>query len=190
MEELLLDLIELIPPDYVTNELDQCGKQRESLLHLITRYPEINYKILFKTGKILNVNVSDNFGRRPLHIACDFGNLNAIQTLVNHGAEIDLKTGLGETPLMHLLSCRWAPNHWETLHLLVEYGADVNSKDQFGHNALHIACCVNNVEAAKFIIFQGYDINAKDQWGRLPIDLLCQEYRKDIVEYMQLVTCR
>ncbi len=77
--------------------------------------------------------------------------------LKNRGAEIDRCT-----PLI------WASdsNHIEYVKLLLEYGADVNVKDETeGMTPLHWASLRSNPEILKLLLEHGADVNAKDKDG-------------------------
>lgn len=58
------------------------------LIELIKRYPNIN------------VNVQNNNGTSPVHIAAEKQNLNALRILLKSGANFELKTNMGSTPLL------------------------------------------------------------------------------------------
>jgi ankyrin repeat protein len=50
----------------------------------------------------------------------------------------------------------------ELVKLLLEYGADVNSKDDDGYTPLSIACKYKNTELVKLLIEHGADIDMVD----------------------------
>ena len=46
-----------------------------------------------------NVNDFDHNGRTPLHLACSEGRLEAVEYLINSGADIDVIDSKGNDPL-------------------------------------------------------------------------------------------
>jgi len=52
---------------------------------------------------------------------------------------------------------------------LLEQGADVNAKDDFGHTPLSNASLVGLTEIVKLLLAKGADVNAKDDFGHTPL---------------------
>src|ERR1039457_391764 len=55
------------------------------------------------------------------------GDVNAVRTLLDHGADVNIVDSLGRTPLMYAAASDNLP--LEVVETLVEHGADVNAKD-------------------------------------------------------------
>ena len=67
--------------------------------------------------KCPNINFRDNFGRTPLHHACNSGNLSAVKVLISRGLDaphpklngqilnVNAQSIGGETPLMKAAAC-------------------------------------------------------------------------------------
>lgn len=185
VERLLPNLIEKISPDKLSPRLYD-----ETLLHILASYPKVDYEILFKNNSIINVNVQYDNGITPLHIASASANERAIKVLLAHGASIDLENIDGVTPLLFCLFHGCDIDSTRIVKLLANSGAQINHKDKFGQNPLHIACWTKNIEAAKFLISQGCDINAMDKKGRLPTDVLSTDLKRDLEDYLELIRCR
>lgn len=47
----------------------------------------------------VSVNVKDNVGRTPLHVACSSGNVEGVRLLIHMGAEVNAVDNIGNTPL-------------------------------------------------------------------------------------------
>ena len=82
-------------------------------------------------------------GYQPLHCAAECGHPEIVQLLIASGAEVDGQNAWGFTPL-HLgaLSARNRPpteSHLAACKLLIEYGADVNARDDHDRSILDIA---------------------------------------------------
>ena len=52
---------------------------------------------------------------------------------------------------------------------LIERGADVNAKEEYGNTPLHWASIENHIELAKLLIERGADVNAKRNDGETPL---------------------
>jgi ankyrin repeat protein len=84
-------------------------------------------------------------GVTPLMLAAEYGELEAVQVLVQHGARVDAKDGLfGQTPLMHAAE----GGHARVARHLLEHGASVEARDTRGETALCIAAQCARAEDA------------------------------------------
>ena len=52
---------------------------------------------------------------------------------------------------------------------LIERGADVNAKEQYGQTPLHYASYYNHIETTELLIERGADVEAKDEWEMTPL---------------------
>lgn len=87
------------------------------------------------------------------------GNLEGVRALIDKGANVNVRTEFGETPL-HLAESR------EIARLLISKGADVHAKDhEFGMTPLFNA----TVEVSKLLVAKGADVNAKGKKGVTPL---------------------
>ncbi|RGP79066.1 e3 ubiquitin- ligase hace1 [Fusarium longipes] len=93
--------------------------------------------------KLVQIDSTDAYGTTALHEACDKGNERMVMLLLHEGANVNLVSGLNETPLM--ITC--APNEYKgkgklsrdrrrILELLVDRNADTTYKDERGKPAV------------------------------------------------------
>jgi hypothetical protein len=99
-------------------------KEKWSPLHcaVINCQPEAARCLLDKHQ--VDVDVEDNDGATPFHIACKAANITMMEILLNYDADIDRKSRLGYTPL--ILSCQ--NGDLNVLRLLLHRGANTNAK--------------------------------------------------------------
>jgi Ankyrin repeats (3 copies)/Ankyrin repeat len=101
-------------------------------LALVVRCDEPILRLLTDAGAELEAADAKAF--RPLHAACEVGNVEGIRFLIARGVERDPRTIDGYTPLH--IAC--ALGHLEAAQALVELGADVRATSKSG-TALEIA---------------------------------------------------
>ena len=70
-----------------------------------------------------------------MHFAASSGDLGVLTELLEGGAEVDIKSNIGQTPLF------WAATAGQqsTATILLEYGADVNARDNYGETPQSLA---------------------------------------------------
>jgi len=123
-----------------------------------------------------NPSVMNKSGSMPLHDAIAKGHLEVVQYLLEKGAAKDVNTLHNFKTPLHL-----AGDNIEIVQALIEYGADVNGKQQDpngfvwgfvgigGETPLHIATSDGALEMAQFFLEKGADVNAKDNGGKTPL---------------------
>ena len=151
-------------------------------------------RILLNHGASPN-EICDKFYRsRPLHLAAKRQNSGVIEFLLDSGAFIDAQDSRGLTPLAiailednieccRLLLARGAQAHFNDvqgdslfvhteLHnpliaeLLLQYGADINARNDIGESALHLAARDRGrADSVIRLIKWGIDLNATNRFG-------------------------
>ncbi|XP_029969829.1 myotrophin [Salarias fasciatus] len=94
---------------------------------------EVRSKVL--TSEDANRTLDSSSGRKPLHYAADFGQLEVLQFLIQMGADINATDSLGLTPL--ITACY--EGHRDSVKLLLEKGAKKDLKATNGATALEAA---------------------------------------------------
>ncbi|KAF4111569.1 hypothetical protein G5714_008600 [Onychostoma macrolepis] len=108
-------------------------------------------ELLLEAGGIVDVNGSCPDGRRPVHMvlsAQSRPNTHAcLIYLLEHGAQIDVSTEEGLTPL-HLAAAEGLTDCTKTL---VRNGADIHAQDKRGHTPLDLARIWGHRLTARFL---------------------------------------
>ena len=104
------------------------------------------------------------------------GNTEAVQTLLDEGADINAKDAEGNPILREAI---WR-GHTEIVRFLVESGADVNAKDTEGNPILHEAVWRGHTEIVRLLVESGADVNAKDTEGNSMLHEAVWRGRTDI----------
>ena len=133
------------------------------------------------------INVMDENGDQPLHLACKQGHLNTGKELMSCGADIRSVNQQGQTPL-HAAAGGWKDSH-ELCKDLLELGANVNVIDENSDQPLHLACKQGHINTGKELISGGANTNAVNQHGQTPLHIAadcwedCHELCKDLLEH-------
>jgi len=119
----------------------------------------------------LNVNAfaGDSFnGPTALHIASIKGNVKAIQFLIAHGADVDIRDTNYSTPLREAATFA----HAKAVEVLLDHGADLNLRNEEYGTALHHVLrekanvSRQQIETIELFLDRGQDVNAPgDGWG-------------------------
>ena len=117
-------------------------------------------------------------GATPFLIAAQANDVAVMRELVAHGADPNLPTNLGTTPLMaaagigHLpgMSRSTEANALEAVKLCVELGADINTANKNRDTALHGAAWRHFADSiVQFLVDRGANMDAKNKRGWTPL---------------------
>lgn len=132
---------------YYTFDIPAC---RSFLQARVNQFPE-KIKILLDAGADINTRLDSEtllFKDIPIDV---------VKFLLESGADVNIKNDKGQTAFFKNSVAR---------SLLVEYGSNINEKDNDGRNVLTY---VGNEELLVDMIASGADVNALDIYGRTPI---------------------
>ncbi|MCJ1463945.1 hypothetical protein MMC07_002555 [Pseudocyphellaria aurata] len=147
-------------------------------LHLAAKFgDEEVVKLLLMRGA--KTEEKDDNGYTALHWAVRAGQVTVVQLLLHHGAKIKEKTNEDERTALHQAArsgdekvMKLLLNHEvkideidDMAQLLLENGADVNSKDMDGSTELHLAAGHGDEEVVKLLLMRGARIEEKDDNG-------------------------
>ena len=164
--------------------------------------------------KDVDINHVDSTGCTALRHAAVRNHADAVQVLIDAGADIEVKDEEGRSPLLvsnclgHLdiaimlvkagadvcvtdnkgrtcLTLASYYGHTETVHYLVGLKeVDVNHSGDEGFTALHWAGQKNHPEVVQVLIDAGADFEAKEEEGRSPLHKACNSGHLDIVKLL------
>ena len=132
------------------------------------------------------LNMTDYFGLTPIAYACMFGQSKCVDMLLQNGAGFEIKDKFGFTPLMFACMDRLNRllilqdniprnkdmSHGECIRLLLSKGASVNTRNQNGSTALHIAVDFSILECVKDLASQpNIDLSLTNFENHTAIDL-------------------
>jgi ankyrin repeat protein len=113
------------------------------------------------------VNSYSSDGATPLGLAAFFGHKDAVELLLEHGAQINTLAKNPAFPFAPLHSAMSA-GHKDIVLLLLARGADVNVREGGGMTVLHEAAGLGNIEYVNLLLEHGADAGARTDDGKLP----------------------
>ena len=103
-----------------------------------------------------------------LHAAIAKGDYANALKMIEQGTDIEAKDpGAGASPLHYAVMKGEMP----LVGLLVQRGADVNSRTKSGTSPLHTAVLYGRFEVAEYLLEKGSNVNAKSASGATPLSL-------------------
>jgi ankyrin repeat protein len=126
--------------------------------------------------KIPDVNKVDNCGFTCLQVAIKRNNVDFVKFVLSQGADLRDSTHL-EYAIKNFDQC-----NNQITKLLLEYGANSNAKNGFGHSMLHIALYYKNISAVRLLIEFGADVNVPCPLGFTPFFIACRDGNLESVQ--------
>ena len=135
------------------------------------------------------VNATNNTGHTALILAALNGDEDSASFLVKHGANVNATNNDGNTAMMFAagnangadveekngVTLDFFTKAWrmeiDIVSLLVEHGANVNTRDNNGETALIWAATFGNEKVASFLVNNGADMEVKDNSGNTALIL-------------------
>ena len=108
------------------------------------------------------------------------GDTAKVQSLLDKGANPNLKTDDGKTVLMLAAYL----GHTDIAKLLIDKGADVNATDKDGKTALMYAAEKGNLDVAQLLLNKGADINAVDNNGKTALQIAKDNNQTPMVDFL------
>jgi hypothetical protein len=146
----------------------------------------------FQLAQVLHRNKSSVEPRgccdyTPLHSAAFYGDLEMVLVLLEYRVDVNAKDLFDRTPLDFALS-GGHHNEPRVTRLLIEHGADPNTRDSVGFSPLHHASRDGKIEIARLLIELGANVEAKDNKDRTPLDVASEyasgKQREEIIKLL------
>lgn len=137
-----------------------CGKEAQRMVALLLQHKA-------------DINATAQDGRTALYEATECTDTGVVKLLLKAGADPNLRTDYGRTPLIALLSgsANRGPSEpiLKIAKALVDAGADLNTPDKYGYTPLIWAVrsgIEKDREIVDCLLSKGADINQKDKEGK------------------------
>ncbi|WIH81251.1 ankyrin repeat domain-containing protein [Brachyspira pilosicoli] len=128
-------------------------------------------KLLIQQGA--NINTKDEYGYTALMRAAMIGDYEMVKFLLENDANINTKDNDGNTVLyynIYYAGYGELENAKKIFNLLIKYGADVNTKNNYGASLLNISyrpstALAQNREMFKVLVENGFDLESRIDGG-------------------------
>lgn len=137
-----------------------------------------------------NRNWTDPAGSTPFWRAAQADDVEAMKLLVAGGADPNIPSKIGATPLMMAAGLGWsanyhqtAPTRLEAIQYCLSLGADINAHDQLGYTPLHGAAFVGDLKNIQYMVDHGAKTNVRTKAGDTPADMANGPFEKSLPAY-------
>ncbi|XP_067952012.1 uncharacterized protein [Watersipora subatra] len=158
--------------------LDCCDLNGETPLHLAALNSHRAAVILLMNGGA-QVNIRDNQGCLPVHLAAWTGNVDICQSLLHLQAhtEINAQNRAGDTAL-HIAS---QYGHTAVVRLLLKHGANPMIRNIRGESSLDLSAFYGRLETVSLLINEQPALMQQIQHSHSPLHLAARNGQKDVV---------
>lgn len=129
----------------------------------------------FLLNQDADINATGRSNYTALHVACLHSKRDNVELLLKRGADLEIPNKpWGDTALMGAI----IGGDLATVRLLLDHGADINTRNSDGFTATHNAAGWGHKRILKLIVSRtkDKDVNAKDKRGRTPIQLAASRF--------------
>lgn len=125
------------------------------------------------------INAYSDDGYTALHLAAFFGHREVARLLLNNGADSEaISNNDMEARPLHSAA---AAEDTSAAFLLIDHGAEVNSRQHGGWTPLHAAAQNGDIELISALISAGAEVDAVDDQGLTPADLAREKGHDDVL---------
>ena len=123
-------------------------------------------------------------GWTPLHLAAAFGGDDAVQFLLEQGADVHQRSrnALNNQPLH---ACVAISKSTHAAKLLLDHGADVNATQHGGFTPLHAAAFSGELALVRLLVDSGAALDPKTNDGQTALDLAREKGHDEVVKLIE-----
>lgn len=137
----------------------------------------------FLINLVSNVNATDEDGYSALHYAVEKCSSSSVMNLLEHGAEVNLRTEEHKLTPLHFAVKR--KSNLSTVKMLLEAGAIVECPSDEELTPLHISILEGSSDVVRYLIDNDADVNRLDEHLQFaPLHLAIHQRREDFIELL------
>uniref|UniRef100_A0A1B6F4A2 Ion transport domain-containing protein n=1 Tax=Cuerna arida TaxID=1464854 RepID=A0A1B6F4A2_9HEMI len=146
--------------------------KRNTALHLASEggYGDCVSMLLAKKATVDKRNIKL---QTPLHLAAKCQGVECVEALLKAGSDVNAVDVDNITPLRAAVSK--ALLAYNTVEILIAWGAEVNVKDKYGFTALHVAALNELSQCVEALILKGADVSARTKGGLTCLSIISRK---------------
>lgn len=145
----------------------------ELLAFWLRRGVDVNHVPGYGNPALVGVLVQLGKGRRGE------AEVGQVRALLEYGADTEIAEHLHGNTALHTAA---AYGREDLARILLDGGADPNSRNHSGATPLHAAAEKGTAKVLRLLVSRGADPNARDLWERLPLELAARDGLREILE--------
>ena len=157
----MLCIVMSVPASFA-KRLPDVKKLNRDLLRAARAGDVVSIKEAIKLGAEVNgarlIVKGNKVSETPLHLAANFGHLEAVRVLIASGAILEIPADDGHTALMDAAF----EGHLDVVKTLVESGAQITKTCVYGETALHEAAQGGQDKVLDYLIEMGHELDPRD----------------------------
>uniref|UniRef100_W5MQ00 Death domain-containing protein n=1 Tax=Lepisosteus oculatus TaxID=7918 RepID=W5MQ00_LEPOC len=126
-----------------------------------------------------DVNTLSNTGHGALHCAAQKGQAGICRLLLDSGVDTSTSSTFAHLTPLHLAVMN---NYPDIVQMFTEAGCDLNTRDENGQTALHVAAELRRLEITEVLLKANVLLDLKDKKDRDPLDLAIRGYYANVVD--------
>ena len=152
---------------------------RTALLWAIPSSSSEFIKTLIDLGADVNAQRTDD-EVNALNLAASCNNYMGISILLEHGANTDIQSRAGNTPL----HCCASQGFFSVSQLLIEHGANTDIQDRAVNASLHYSVRQGFLSVSQLLTDSGCNINLRDSREQTPLYLAAEKKHEQLVKHL------
>ncbi|XP_028039256.1 transient receptor potential channel pyrexia-like [Bombyx mandarina] len=166
------------------------SKQRDkecTALHLAASrgYVECVELLLSEGAK---ANTKNYRGFTALHLAARLSSIDCVEVLLRDGNADPNAEDYDKRSPLHAAITR-SERACDIIELLVNWGAQVNKKDEYGYSAIHLAAMDGLTQCVETLIFLGADVTSKSKKGHTALSVIARKTPKSLAILKHNLDC-
>ena len=165
----------------IINKLQRIGKEKNAVKQLDkeeTLLLTVRTWLVFDSMEELKEALENDTGEEVVKLLCEIG----VDLEKDHDGKTALHLAIRGNKMI-IGSDEFHENP-RIVKILLEHGASVHAKDDYGHAPLHKACGNGNLEIVQALIQHNADVNVLDDMRRTPLHHACWDETAEIVQIL------
>jgi len=160
---------------------------KNKILSVVSREPVIDQETEWINTQLFDgcmtkdaQELEDMWNATAFMVACEYGDTDVAQRLLEAGVNVDHADEYGWTALRFACS----NGHTDLAQRLLEAGADVNPSDEHGQTALMGACSNGHTNVVQRLLEARATVNHADGYGQTALKVACRYRHTDVIRLL------